>query len=68
MSTDCFGQIDRACEAASRVIALLSGLENSLGEDRIGTYEFDSVLRRLMDMAREEAANLRNILMEEGAK
>lgn len=63
MSTYPLKQIDRACVAAGRVNALLSGLESILGEDRIGSYDFDSAIRNLIDLAREEAVNLRMVLM-----
>jgi hypothetical protein len=53
---------ERAVYQARRVRALLTGLENSLGQDRIGTVELDITLRNLLDLAREETAALCRIL------
>jgi hypothetical protein len=53
---------ERAVYQARRVHALLTSLENCLGEDRIGSLEFDITLRNLLDMAREETTILSRIL------
>ena len=47
--------------------ALLTGLENSLGQSRIGSFEFDSTVRSLLDLAREETTILCRILEGDAA-
>jgi hypothetical protein len=54
--------MERAEGQAKRVSALLAGIESTLGTDRVGTIEFDSTLRNLLDLAREETAVLCQIL------
>ena len=53
---------ERAVYQARRVRALLAGLENSLGQARIGSFEFDSTVRNLVEVAREEMATLSKVL------
>jgi len=49
---------EKAVYQARRVRALMTGLENSLGQGRIGSFEFDITVLNLLDAAREEATIL----------
>jgi hypothetical protein len=52
---------------ARRVRALLTGLENSLGQGRMGSFEFDITVRNLLDAARQETTALSRILEGDAA-